>query len=103
MSEYTAHVQLPDTVIGTVLFDLTFEHPDVTTAILRGGHGTWLSFGINAEFDSEAVILADKIRMDISQTTGVQIAGYEDDALKAFEHAPMIMTNGRCVVHSMGV
>lgn len=103
MSEYTVHVQLPDTVIGTLLFDLTFEHPDVTTAILRSGHGTWLSFGVNAEFDSEAIILADKIRMNVSQATGVQITGYEYDSLMAFEHAPMIMTNGRCVVHSVGV
>lgn len=103
MSEYTAHVQLPDMMIGTVLLDLTFGHPDVTTAILRGGHGTWLSFGVDAESDSEAVLVVDKIRMNISQTTGVQISGYEDGALVAFETAPMIMTNGRCVVHSMGV
>lgn len=103
MSEYTAHVQLPDTVIGTVLFDLTFDHPNVTTAILRGGHGSWLSFGVNAESDSEAVIAVDKVRMDISRMTDVEVEGYDEHVIAGFETAAMIMTNGRTVVYSMGV
>lgn len=103
MSEYTAHVQLPDTVIGTGLFDQTFGHEIVTTALLRGGHGTWLSFGINAESDYEAVLSVGKVRMDVSRTADVRIEGYEDGALVAFETAPMIVTNGRTVVYSEGI
>ena len=103
MSEYTAHVQLPDVQVGNALFGLAFDHPDVATAILRGGHGSWLSFGVNSAFDYDAILQIDRIRIEISRTTDVKVEGYDENVIAGFETAPMIVTNGRTVVYSMGV
>ena len=94
MSEFTAHVQLPDSQVGLALFDLTFGHPDVTTANLQGGAGTWLSFGITAEYEHEASMKIGKIRMEVSRM---------DESVGPFQSAPMIVTNGRTVVYSEGI
>jgi len=104
MSEYTAHVQVPDAAIGAVLHDVVLGSPDVTCTNLRSGSGTWLSFGFNAESDDDATMMASNIRYHASRETDIAVPrGYEKESLLSFESAPMIITQGRVVIHSEGV
>lgn len=102
--EYTAHVQVPDAAIGAVLNDVVLGHDAVDCTSLRSGGGTWLSFGFNAESDDAATMLASNIRYHSSRETDITVPlGYEKESLLSFENAPMIVTQGRVVVHSEGI
>ena len=102
--EYTAHVQVPDAAIGAVLHDVVLGHEAVTCATLRSGNGTWLSVGFNADDDATASMVVSVIRYHASRRTGTVIPdGYDAESLRSFESAPMIVTQGRVVVHSEGV
>jgi hypothetical protein len=102
--EYTAHVQVPDAAIGAVLHDVVLGSPHVTCSTLRSGSGTWLSFGFNAESDDNATILASNIRYHTSRWTDISAPlGYEKESLLSFDDAPMIITQGRVVIHSEGI
>lgn len=104
MTEYTTHVQVPDAAIGALLHDAVLGLEAVTCATLRSGSGTWLSFGFNADSDDEATMTASSIRYHASQVPiGSPPSGYEGGSLQHFEHAPMIITQGRVVIHSEGV
>jgi hypothetical protein len=104
VTEYTAHVQVPDAAIGASLHDAVLGTHSVTCASLRSGQGTWLSFGVNEDTDDDATMLIGDIRYRASRDAGVNIPeGYEPDSLLAFETAPMIVTHGRTVIHSEGV
>jgi len=103
-SEYTAHVQVPDAAIGAVLHEVLLGHQAVTCATLRSGNGTWLSYGFNAHSDDEASMVASSIRYHASRQENVTVpAGYEVASLRSFEVAPMIVTQGRVVIHSEGI
>jgi hypothetical protein len=79
-------------------------HEAVDCTSLRSGSGTWLSFGFNAESDDAATMLASKIRYHSSRETDIAVPhGYEKESLLSFESAPMIVTQGRIVVHSEGI
>lgn len=104
MSEYTAHVQVPDAAIGAVLHDVLLHFHDVDCCTLRSGNGTWLSFGFHAEADDLATMLVSTIRHHASRETNIAVPlGYEKESLLSFENAPMIITCGRVVIHSEGV
>lgn len=104
MTEYTAHVQVPDAAIGAVLHDVVLGHEAVTCSTLRSGNGTWLSVGFHADSDDAASMVASAIRYQASRAEEVVVPlGYEVESLKSFESAPMIVTCGRVVVHSEGV
>lgn len=104
MSEYTAHVQVPDAAIGAVLHDVVLGHASVTCSTLRSGNGTWLSYGFHAGSDDEASLVASSIRYHSSRVQEVAVPiGYEVESLKSFESAPMIVTCGRVVIHSEGI
>ena len=104
MMEYTAHVQVPDAAIGAVLHDVVLGHEAVTCSTLRSGNGTWLSYGFHADSDDAASMVASSIRYHSSRPQEVTVpVGYEVDSLRSFESAPMIVTQGRVVVHSEGV
>lgn len=104
MTEYTAHVQVPDAAIGAVLHDVVLGQKAVTCATLRSGHGTWLSFGYDADSDDEASTTAASIRYNSSRSEVLSLPnGYEPGSLRSFESAPMIVTQGRVVVYSEGV
>lgn len=103
MTEYTVLTHLPDINIAMAAFELITDRPEVNVTLIRTGQGTWLSYGLNAETDAEAVFKADEIRYAVSQTENVEIPGYDAGALKAFETAPMIVTSGRSVISSVGV
>ncbi len=104
MNEYTAHVQVPDAAIGAVLHDVVLGHGAVTCASLRSGQGTWLSIGISAGSDDEAIMLTDGVRYYAGHVQEVTVPlGYEVDSLRSFETAPMIVTSGRVVIYSEGV
>lgn len=104
MTEYTAHVQVPDAAIGAVLHDVVLGFTDVACCTLRSGNGTWLSFGFNSDSDAAATMLASTIRYHSSSTTDVAVPlGYEPESLRSFETAPMIIICGRTVIHSEGV
>jgi len=104
MTEYTAHVQVPDAAIGAVLHDALLGHEAVACATLRSGSGTWLSFGYNADSDDEASMMASSIRYHASRPQEVLIPfGYEASSIGSFESAPMIITQGRVVIHSEGI
>lgn len=104
MSEYTVHVQVPDAAIGAVLHNVVLDFHDVSCSSLRSGNGTWLSFGINAEEDNDAVMLASSVRYFVGQVKNVTMpAGYHVESLRSFESAPMIITCGRVVIHSEGI
>lgn len=102
--EYTAHVQVPDAAIGAVLHDVVLGHESVSCSTLRSGNGTWLSIGFHADGDDTASMMASAIRYHASRMTGTFIPdGYDAESLRSFESAPMIVTQGRVVVHSEGV
>jgi len=102
--EYTAHVQVPDAAIGQVLHDVVLGHEAITCATLRSGSGTWLSLGFNADSDDEASMTAASIRYHSSRAEVMTVPiGYEPTSLRSFEHAPMIITQGRVVIYSEGV
>ena len=104
MTEYTAHVQVPDAAIGAVLHDTVLGHHATTCATLRSGQGTWLSFGFQSESDDQASMVATSIRYYASNVQEVTVpAGYEPESLRLFESAPMIVTHGRTVIYSEGV
>jgi hypothetical protein len=104
LSEYTAHVQVPDAAIGAVLHEVLLGHDAVTCATLRSGSGTWLSFGFNADSDDAATMMSSTIRYRSSRVTDiVPPAGYEKESLLSFESAPMIITQGRVVIYSEGI
>lgn len=103
--EYTAHVQVPDAAIGAVLHDVVLGHEAVTCSTLRSsGNGTWLSVGFHADSDDAASMMMSAIRYHAGNVKEVAVPiGYEADSLRSFESAPMIITQGRVVVHSEGV
>lgn len=104
MTEYTAHVQVPDAAIGSTLHGVVLGHPDVTSCTLRSDNGTWLSFGFRSETEHGAVMLVSTIRYHSSRVTDFDVPrGYERDSLLSFETAPMIVTCGPVVVHSEGI
>lgn len=104
MNEYTAHVQVPDAAIGAVLHDVVLGHEAVTCSTLRSGNGTWLSVGFHADSDDEAAMLASTIRYHSSRQQVLSVPlGYEAESLKSFESAPMVVTQGRVVIHSEGI
>lgn len=104
MTEYTAHVQVPDAAIGAVLHDVVLGSTDVTCCTLRSGNGTWLSFGFHADSDDNASMLVSTIRYQSSHATDVAVPlGYEPKSLRSFESAPMIIVCGRTVIHSEGI
>lgn len=104
MTEYTAHVQVPDAAIGAVLHDLVLGHHAVTCATLRSGQGTWLSFGFNADGEDTAVMVATSVRYFASNVQDVAVPeGYEPDSIRSFESTAMIVVHGRVVVYSEGV
>ena len=104
MTEYTAHVQVPDAALGAALHYAVLGTHGVTCASLRSGQGTWISFGVNEDYDDNAIMLIEDIRYRASRNDRILIPeGYEQDSLLAFETAPMIVTHGRTVIHSEGV
>lgn len=104
MTEFTAHIQLPDAAIGAVLYDIALGRPEITCATLKSGNGTWLSVGFHADSDDEATMLISTTRYQIGQMRGVAVPeGYEESSLQNFDGAPMIITCGRTVVYSEGV
>ena len=104
MTDYTAHVEVPDAAIGAVLHEAVLGRESVTCATLRSGNGTWLSFGIEADSDDEATTLAATIRYRVSQQKDTVVpVGYDPQSLPLFESAPMIITCGRTVIHSEGI
>lgn len=104
MSEYTAHVQVPDAAIGAVLHDIVLGHEAVSCAMLRSANGTWLSFGFYSTSDDEASMVISAIRYHASHATNTEVpTGYEPDSLLLFESAPMIVIQGRSVVLSEGI
>lgn len=104
MTEYTAHVQVPDAAIGAVLHDVLLHFTDVSCTTMRSGSGTWLSFGLNKESDDDAMMRISAIRYHASRETVTQVPeGYDAESLRSFENAPMIITCGRVVIHSEGV
>lgn len=106
MTEYTAHVQVPDAEIGAVLFSLAFSDPDTTIANMRSAGETWVSIGFHADSDDEATMLLSNIRYRVSKTEVAESEmpdGYDPSAVQCFETAPMIITQGRVIVHSEGV
>jgi|GEM_PF-3723084 len=104
MSEFTAHVQVPDAAIGAVIHNVVLGSIEVTCSTLRSGNGTWLSFGFHAESDDRASMVASTIRLWASCVEDVAVpVGYHAESLKSFESAPMIITCGRVVIHSEGV
>jgi len=104
VTEYTAHVQVPDAAIGAVLHDVVLGQQAVTCSTLRSGHGTWLSIGYNADTDDEASMTVASIRYHASRAEVLVVPeGYEPSSLLSFESAPMIVTQGRTVIYSEGV
>lgn len=104
MSEYTAHVQVPDAAIGAVLHDLVLGHEAVTCATLRSGNGTWLSYGFHSDSDDDASMVAGAIRYHVSQSDYSPMPnGYQQESLSLFGHAPLIVTCGRVVIYSEGI
>jgi hypothetical protein len=104
MTEYTAHVQVPDAVMGAALHEAVLGIHRVTCATLRSGSGTWLSFGFNADTDDAATMMLSGIRYHASRPGRVTVpAGYDIDSIRGFESAPMIVTHGRTVIHSEGI
>lgn len=104
MNEYTAHVQVPDAAIGNVLHHQLTERAGVTCTMLRTEGGTWLSFGLHSVTDDGAIMATAGIRYNVSRETpelNMMPEGY--DSLEAFEHAPLIITHGRTVIHSEGI
>ena len=104
MTDYTAHVEVPDAAIGAVLHEAVLGQESVTCATLRSGNGTWLSFGVEAGSDDQATTTAATVRYRVSQqgVTAVPV-GYDQESLHLFENAPMIITCGRTVIHSEGI
>lgn len=103
MNEFTAHVQVPDAAIGAVLHDILLGIDGVSCVTLRSGNGTWVSFGVRAETDDAASMSAGSIRYQASRAPVEVPVGYEKESLLSFESAPMIITNGRVVIHSEGI
>lgn len=97
---------MPDAAIGGALHYALLEIEGVTFATLRAGAGTWLSFGIEAEKDDEALLKVGAIRRDVSRGDLNEFflpEGYDDTAIGGFEDAAMIVTHGKTVVYSEGV
>lgn len=104
MTEYTAHIQVPDAAIGAVLHDIMLGFEETTCATLRSGNGTWLSVGFHAEGDDHATFQTGTMRYAVSQIRGVEVPeGYAEDCLKEFENQPMVVCQGRTVVYSEGI
>lgn len=104
MTDYTAHVQLPDAALGAMFHDMTLKSDDVTFSALRVGADTWLSFGVTAGSDDDATMIISNVIHTVSRTYPTLIpAGYEDGVTHLFETAPLVVTAGRTVVHSSGV
>ena len=106
MTDYTAHVMVPDAVIGATFVDLVLDQYGVDCATLRCGAESWLSIGFSAEADDEAVIKVSGLRERIKNKTETSVRfpeGYASNALEMFQSSPMIVTHGRTVVYSEGV
>lgn len=102
--EYTAHVQVPDAAIGAALHYAILDKGAVSCVTMRSGNGTWLSFGIMAESDDNAVMAASSVRYHVSGDPNITIPpGYDKDSITLFETAPMIITSGRTVIYSEGI
>lgn len=104
MTDYTAHVMVPDAPIGGTIQDIVLSQWGVSCATLRCGAESWLSIGINAETDDDAVLAVSRLRDEVKEVTGVEFPdGYAENALEMFSSSPMIVTHGRTVVYSEGV
>lgn len=105
MNEYTAHIQVPDAVLGSMFQQMVLEESMVTCCTLRSGSGTWLSFGVSADDDDTAVseIGAVRHRVSLKRPTNLIPEGYEIEVAEVFASSFMIVTNGRTVVHSEGI
>lgn len=104
MTDYTAHVMVPDVKIGGVFQDIVLGQWGVACATLRAGAESWLSIGLSAETDDEATLAVSRLRDDVKALKGVQFPeGYGENALDMFADSPMILTHGRTVVFSQGV
>ena len=104
MTEYTAHVQVPDAALGAVIHEVLLGDEAVECCTMRSGSGTWLSFGVGSDSDSEATMAVATVRYHASRATVTVVPdGYELDSLLSFENSPMIITCGRVVIHSEGI
>ena len=104
MTDYTAHVQVPDAAIGAVLHEAVLGFDEVSCATLRSGQGTWLSFGVHSDSDDHATMQVASVRYNVSKLRPLIVpTGYESESIQLFESAPMIITCGRVVIHSEGV
>lgn len=104
MTDYTAHVQLPDAAVGLMFHEMLAGMDTVTFSVMRTGSSTWISFGVNAGSDDDATMLVSSIVYSVSRLKSKNVPeGYDEDLPALFETAPMIVTAGRTVVHSSGV
>lgn len=106
MTDYTAHLELPDAPVGALFQNLVLETDSVTCSTVRSGNGTWLSFGVDADSDDEATMLVSVVRHRVSKMDippGLIPEGYDGSVAGGFEHTPLIITSGRTVIHSEGV
>lgn len=102
-TDYTAHVQLPDGVVGSMFHETVMTFDTVTFSALRVGSSTWLSFGVHAETDDTATMLVSSIMYAASRITphSARIPeGYDENLPSLFETAPLVICAGRTVIHS---
>lgn len=104
MSDYTAHVMVPDVIIGATMQDLVLNQFGVACATLRCGSESWLSIGFSAETDDEAIMQISGLRIAVMGLKEIEFPdGYGENALEMFATSPMIVNHGRTVVYSEGV
>lgn len=103
-TDYTAHVTVPDGLVGTMFHEILMTLDNVTFSALRVGATTWLSFGVNASSDDEATTLILGVMYSVSRLEATHIPeGYDESLPQLFETAPLVVTSGRTVVFSQGV
>lgn len=104
MTDYTAHVQLPDAALGAMFHEMILKSDDPTFSALRVGADTWLSFGVTASSDDDATMIISNVVHAVGHTHPSFIpTGYDESVTHLFETAPLIVTAGRTVIHSSGV
>lgn len=104
MTDYTAHVQLPDASVGAMFHEMIVNLNTVTFSAMRTGSESWISFGVHAESDDNATMLISSIMYSVGRLHPKFIPeGYDVDLVTLFETAPLVVTAGRTVVHSQGV
>lgn len=103
-TDYTAHVNVPDGLVGTMFHEILMTLDNVTFSTLRVGAATWLSFGVNASSDDEAITLILGVMYSVSRLKATHIPeGYDESLPQLFETATLVVTSGRTVVFSQGV